>query len=276
MNSLFHKPSGVRVINVPPCTSFPRTCKAAPLALASRLTVPHRLTVRAMSSKKRTSNTTVMSGANTPSLLDMDGKAVLVAEILAAKEASGMTFTQIANELGLTNAYVANLFMGQGRLTEETTPQLRALVPALNDKHVALMQCCPMRSFDEAILQDPHVYRTHEAIMHYGEAMKHIINEECGDGIMSAIDFFLTVGTVEGKLGEKRVVITFNGKFLPHIEQKLENITAPFTQNGITEAAGATGTPGPLVTGSYVPSTDPMEEFCGDNPDADECRVYED
>jgi cyanate lyase len=63
------------------------------------------------------------------------------------------------------------------------------------------------------------VYRTYEAIMHYGEAIKHIINEEAGDGIMSAIDFFLTVGTVEGKLGEKRVVITFNGKFLPHIEQ---------------------------------------------------------
>lgn len=55
--------------------------------------------------------------------------------------------------------------------------------------------------------------------MHYGEAIKHIINEEAGDGIMSAIDFFLSVGTVKGKLGETRVVITFNGKFLPHIEQ---------------------------------------------------------
>lgn len=63
------------------------------------------------------------------------------------------------------------------------------------------------------------MYRTYEAIMHYGEAIKHIINEEAGDGIMSAIDFFLTVGTVKGKLGETRVVITFNGKFLPHIEQ---------------------------------------------------------
>ena len=30
---------------------------------------------------------------------------------------------------------------------------------------------------------------------------------------MSAIDFYMTVGGTVGKMGEKRVVITFNGKF---------------------------------------------------------------
>jgi hypothetical protein len=44
-----------------------------------------------------------------------------------------------------------------------------------------------------------------------------------GDGIMSAIDFYLDVGTTTGKHGEKRVVITFNGKFLPFIEQKSDD-----------------------------------------------------
>jgi len=171
------------------------------------------------------------TGANTASHLDPEEKAELVAAMLAAKQDCGKTFTEIANELGMTNAYVANLFMNQARLTEETAPKLQQIVPGLTDETLLLMQRCPMRSFNEDILQEPNVYRTYEAIMHYGEAIKHIINEECGDGIMSAIDFFLTVGTVEGKLGEKRVVITFNGKFLPHVEQKLENITAPFKQN---------------------------------------------
>ena len=60
-----------------------------------------------------------------------------------------------------------------------------------------------------------------------GEAIKMLINEQCGDGIMSAIDFFLDVGTTTGKLGERRVVITFNGKFLPYIEQVAENNGAP-------------------------------------------------
>ena len=51
------------------------------------------------------------------------------------------------------------------------------------------------------------------------QAIKMLINEQCGDGIMSAIDFYMTVGGTVGKMGEKRVVITFNGKFLPFIEQ---------------------------------------------------------
>jgi cyanate lyase len=33
---------------------------------------------------------------------------------------------------------------------------------------------------------------------------------------------YLTVGKVKGKLGEDRVVITFNGKFLPHVEQPMD------------------------------------------------------
>lgn len=44
---------------------------------------------------------------------------------------------------------------------------------------------------------------------------------------MSAIDFYCDVGTTTGKKGEKRVVITFNGKFLPFIEQTAAENTAP-------------------------------------------------
>jgi cyanate lyase len=90
-------------------------------------------------------------------------------------------------------------------------------------------------------------------------AIKLLINEKFGDGIMSAIDFYMTVrlvvaascgppnadlsvvaaaadgnastrtpqvGSTTGKMGEKRVVITFNGKFLPFIEQLVEKNTA--------------------------------------------------
>lgn len=35
---------------------------------------------------------------------------------------------------------------------------------------------------------------------------------QCGDGIMSAIDMYMTVRKVQGKQGETRVVVTFNGK----------------------------------------------------------------
>eukprot|EP00965_Chrysotila_dentata_P132596 4384671-Pleurochrysis_carterae.AAC.1 len=36
-------------------------------------------------------------------------------------------------------------------------------------------------------------------VTHYGEAIKSLINEQCGDGIMSAIDFYCDVGTVKGE-----------------------------------------------------------------------------
>ena len=41
------------------------------------------------------------------------GKYDLVGQLLAAKEASGKTFTQISQEIGLTNAYTAQLFYNQ-------------------------------------------------------------------------------------------------------------------------------------------------------------------
>ena len=70
------------------------------------------------------------------------------------------------------------------------------------------------------------MYRTQEAVLHYGDAIKTLINEKFGDGIMSAIDFYLTVDEAKGKQGEKRVVITMNGKFLSHIEQVADDNTA--------------------------------------------------
>ena len=40
-------------------------------------------------------------------------KKALVCRLLAAKEATGKTFTQIAEEIGTTNAYTAQLFYNQ-------------------------------------------------------------------------------------------------------------------------------------------------------------------
>lgn len=35
--------------------------------------------------------------------------------------------------------------------------------------------------------QEPAIYRLYEALCHSGDALKTLMNEECGDGIMSAI-----------------------------------------------------------------------------------------
>ena len=158
---------------------------------------------------------------------DADATAARVRRCLAAKEQSGMTFDELATTLGLTNTYTCQLFLGQAQLKPATAAKLQAALPELAEADIAAMQGAPMRGFDDEILKEPNVYRTYEAITHYGLAIKTLINEQCGDGIMSAIDFFLDVGTTTGQAGEKRVVITFNGKFLPFIEQVAENNGAP-------------------------------------------------
>jgi cyanate lyase len=45
--------------------------------------------------------------------------------------------------------------------------------------------------------------------------MKALIHEMFGDGIMSAIDFAMDIQKVEDPKGD-RVVMTYNGKFLPY------------------------------------------------------------
>ncbi|KAL3791035.1 hypothetical protein HJC23_003024 [Cyclotella cryptica] len=147
--------------------------------------------------------------------------------LLDAKAKAGLTYDSLASKLGVTNTYAAQLMLGQAKLSPEIAEKLQEALPTLSQEDLQDMQAIfPMRSFDSDILKEPNIYRTYEAITHYGEAIKSIINEQSGDGIMSAIDFYCDVGTTTGKHGEKRVVITFNGKFLPHVVQKNEDNTA--------------------------------------------------
>mmetsp|Transcript_11242 Transcript_11242/g.26686 ORF Transcript_11242/g.26686 Transcript_11242/m.26686 type:complete len:210 (-) Transcript_11242:332-961(-) len=162
------------------------------------------------------------------SFLSVTSKAERIERCIKAKADAGLSFDDLAAELGVTNAYAAQLVLGQAKLAPETAARMKQALPTLSDDDMKDMQeSFPMRGFNDEILKEPNVYRTYEAITHYGEAIKCIINEQCGDGIMSAIDFYLDVGTTIGINGEKRVVITFNGKFLPFIEQSVSDNTAP-------------------------------------------------
>ncbi len=147
-------------------------------------------------------------------------KKELVARLLAAKEASGKTYDELADALGYCNVYVGQLFHAQAQLKEDAVSKLAKLVPGIDKELLAEMRKCPMRSYDPAIIQEPNIYRMTEVCLHYGNSIKAFMNEIFGDGIMSAIDFKLTVQKIKGDKGEDRMVVTMNGKFLPHIEQK--------------------------------------------------------
>jgi cyanate lyase len=62
---------------------------------------------------------------------------------------------------------------------------------------------------------DPLLYRFFELVMVNGPALKALIEEEFGDGIMSAIDFDLEIAREPNPKGD-RVRLAMSGKFLPY------------------------------------------------------------
>jgi cyanate lyase len=62
---------------------------------------------------------------------------------------------------------------------------------------------------------DPLIYRFYELLQVYGTTWKALIEEEFGDGIMSAIDFNMAIEREPDPKGD-RVKITMSGKFLPY------------------------------------------------------------
>jgi len=80
---------------------------------------------------------------------------------------------------------------------------------------VALEQIPTRGGLDAAVSVDPTIYRLYELIQVYGPALKALIHEDFGDGIMSAINFRADIERVPDPAGD-RVRIVFDGKFLPY------------------------------------------------------------
>ena len=70
-------------------------------------------------------------------------------------------------------------------------------------------------SLPSTVPTDPLIYRFYELVMVYGTTWKELIQEEFGDGIMSAIDFDIALERLPNPKGD-RVKITMSGKFLPY------------------------------------------------------------
>ncbi len=139
--------------------------------------------------------------------------------ILAAKQEKSLTFEEISKAVGRDKVWVTAALMGQATMSQqEAEKAVKAL--GLGEgiaKQVAnaLQQIPTKGSLSEAVPVDPLMYRFHEITQVYGTTMKAIIHEMFGDGIMSAIDFEIDIQKKEDPKGD-RVVVTYNGKFLPY------------------------------------------------------------
>lgn len=144
----------------------------------------------------------------------MMNKLEMTQKIMAAKEAKGITWEDLAGRVGLNPVFVASASLGQNSMPREYGEKLAGALDLPAELTDALA-ACPMKGTDKIVPTDPLVYRFYEIMQVYGGAMKEIIHEEFGDGIMSAIDFELDIARKEDPKGD-RVVVTMNGKFLPY------------------------------------------------------------
>ena len=136
-------------------------------------------------------------------------------KIVAAKLAKGLTWAEIAEKVGSAKEWVTCALLGQMQMTEAEAKTAAAIFD-LTDEEAAWLTTCPYRgALGQSVPTDALLYRFYELIQVYGPAIKGLIEEEFGDGIMSAIDFSMDISRQEDPKGD-RVVVVLNGKFLSY------------------------------------------------------------
>jgi cyanate lyase len=135
-------------------------------------------------------------------------------KILTTKRLKELTWEEIAKKIGgASKIIVTAACMGQMKMTKEQATKAAKLF-GLGKEETLLLQEVPHRgSLPQVPPTDPLIYRFYELVQVYGTTWKELIQEEFGDGIMSAIDFDMTM---ERQLDQKgdRVKIAMSGKFL--------------------------------------------------------------
>ena len=147
----------------------------------------------------------------------MISRAELTEKIVHTKTLSVVKWADIAKAVGQSKEWTTAALMGQISLTKEQALAAgNALGLNFDPEELAILTTVPYRgSIPTAVPTDPLIYRLYEVVNVYGSTMKALIEEEFGDGIMSAIDFTMDITREENPAGD-RVKVEMTGKFLPY------------------------------------------------------------
>jgi cyanate lyase len=139
----------------------------------------------------------------------------LTEKLLDIKREKGWTWKYICAEIGgMSPVMIVGAVLGQQKMTKPMAAAAAKLF-GLSKTEQALLNEVPMRGTGTPMPPtDPLIYRFYELVMVNGPAWKALIEEEFGDGIMSAIDFDMTIERQPDPKGD-RVKVAMTGKFLP-------------------------------------------------------------
>src|SRR3982750_1475474 len=118
----------------------------------------------------------------------------LTEKLLDIKREKGWTWKYICGEIGgMSAVMVAGGVLGQQKMTRPMAAAAAKLF-GLSKSEEAMLNEVPYRGTGTPMPPtDPLIYRFYELVMVNGPAWKALIEEEFGDGIMSAIDFDMTM-----------------------------------------------------------------------------------
>jgi cyanate lyase len=139
----------------------------------------------------------------------------LTEKLLDIKREKGWTWKHICDQIGgMSPVMITGGVLGQHKMTKPMAAAAAKLF-GLSKTEEALLNEVPMRGTGTPMPPtDPLIYRFYELVLVNGPAWKALIEEEFGDGIMSAIDFDMMIERQPDPKGD-RVKIAMTGKFLP-------------------------------------------------------------
>ena len=142
-------------------------------------------------------------------------RAELAEKILDIKREKGWIWKHVTDEIGgLSPVLVVGALLGQMKLPKPLAEKAAGKLFGLTESEKRMLNEVPTRGTPMPPT-DPLLYRFYELIMVNGPALKALIEEEFGDGIMSAIDFDLEFDRLADPKGV-RVRLVMSGKFLPY------------------------------------------------------------
>jgi cyanate lyase len=139
----------------------------------------------------------------------------LTEKLLDIKREKGWSWKYICETIGgMSPVLIVGAILGQHKMTKPMAANAAKLFGLSKTEEIMLNEV-PMRGTATAMPPtDPLIYRLYELVLVNGPAMKLLIEEEFGDGIMSAIDFDMTIDRQPDPKGD-RVKLGMTGKFLP-------------------------------------------------------------
>src|ERR1700724_1894761 len=134
----------------------------------------------------------LFSGRNNANRGSSMTRAELTEKLLDTKREKGWTWKYICDEIGgMSPALTRVAVLGQRKMTKPQEAKAAEMF-GLSKSEQTLLNEVPNRG-SPMPPTDPLIYRLYELVMVNGPALEVLIEEEFGDGIMSAIDFDMDI-----------------------------------------------------------------------------------